>query len=163
MNVQEMFAVSLAVRLSLWKDAVPLTKFPSIRELVRMELSNILTHPEITRRVPKLKAMRRQLLTMEPWETDPRIIDDIKQDDLKDIDASFLAFLSDPTLDMVRIHSKPALTTPEMMRGIVRGIARELGVTDTTEMNEKAVELYEFIHAHLLRGARDPPALLGHP
>jgi len=69
---------ALVLSILFWKDSTPETSFPSILELVKIELGRVLSHRNLFRDFPWLRsALGNRLvdeLAAEPWDVNPEAL-----------------------------------------------------------------------------------------
>jgi hypothetical protein len=131
-------AVAVSIAILLWKDATPSTSFPSIDELVKIELGRVLTHPQVLREYPWLHSRLVPLesaLRSEPWNVTPHLLLEQYVAVLRDaaeiklvgqalLEMSFV----DPAFDMIRRQGKRPRATADTMIETARGVAAALHI-----------------------------------
>jgi hypothetical protein len=131
-------AVSVSIAILLWKDATPTTSFPSVCELVKIELGRVLTHPHVFREYPWLRNTLTPLhsaLHSEPWDVTPHVLLEqyvalIKNTpQFSDVGRAFveMSFI-DPAFDMIRRQGQTPRATAESMITTARGVAKTLHI-----------------------------------
>jgi hypothetical protein len=150
-----MFRVDLAralvVSILLWRDSVAATtKFPSVRELVRIELGRILTHPSIAEAFQgfraKLGVLYNTLAIAEPWDIHTSSVlrafeSRFAPSELEVIGRAMAASAhhDNAAFDMIMRNGKQPSATPERIIETCEGVARVLGIPGHDREIESAV------------------------
>jgi hypothetical protein len=158
---KEHVAVALSIAILLWKDATPTTAFPSIDELVKIELGRVLSHPHLFHEFPWLRSRiqpMQAMLTAEPWDVDPpellRMYEQIlhTEEEKRTLGKALREkTFMDPAFDMIIRHGKKPLANAESMITVSRGVIKELELPEeTTRSIEDGVrEQYRAIYSQL--------------
>ena len=149
-------AGSIAVCVSIWKDAQPGTRFPSVDELVRIEIGRVLGSREVLRNIP---GSLRHSLNAEPWDMDPRAlvaqVESFAVRSGKNIAVLGREYLDNGHLNdaaMSIITRRPAklriqLHDREDFDSLVHEVARVLGTG--TQQCEQAWDVYRSVYRQL--------------
>ena len=135
-------AVALAVAILLWKDATPGTTFPTVEELVKIELGRVVSHPIVLREYPWLRSRLGPLQTLllaEPWDVDiPLLLEKYQgifrtDEERKAVGASIRqSSFADPAFDMIRRNGRLPKAKAEDMIVMARDVAKVLGLPEDT-------------------------------
>lgn len=137
-------AIAVSISILLWKDATPMTTFPSIDELVRIELGRVLSHVSVLADFPWLRGRLASIwgqLTSEPWYVHPpdllkqyiRAVETPSNPSVIEAVGNSIRNTSftDPAFYIIRRRGRTPRATADSMIVTSRGVAETLEIPET--------------------------------
>jgi hypothetical protein len=154
-------AKSIALSILLWKDATPTCTFPTISELVSIELMRLLSEPRTLRTVPGLPGALEvsgvgATLTKNPWEVEAHallssFIAAVPKETLDTVELLIdEQGHKDVVLDMIRYRKKTQTNSAETIDAISKAVCDVLKV-DGEKHGAEIRETYDTIYKEMIR------------
>lgn len=152
MSFQTYLTAALAVSLGVWKDTTPTTKFPPIKELLKIELGRVLATSHVLKKHGFRPSPRlRSKMLAEPWEVD---ISDLLSEYLTEIEFQKIDSmdLAKDLLEYAPLEQfglPPKTKSTDSFDKVTRDISKVLKGTDPIRASALALEKYTAIHSCL--------------